>query len=75
MSREVVCRNELNEKNLHMCNYLEKPVDAIDCNTQACPTWNYGDWTKCDHNCKKHRKVRCQNASGRYIFCFLRIVL
>ncbi|XP_052903499.1 A disintegrin and metalloproteinase with thrombospondin motifs 9 [Anopheles moucheti] len=41
-----------------------KPPTQINCANFRCPTWNFGQWSKCNNECKRSRQVLCQDHRG-----------
>ncbi|XP_035895635.1 A disintegrin and metalloproteinase with thrombospondin motifs 9 isoform X4 [Anopheles stephensi] len=42
-----------------------KPPTQINCANFRCPTWTFGQWSKCNHECKRSRQVLCQDHRGK----------
>uniref|UniRef100_A0A4Y0BQW4 GON domain-containing protein n=1 Tax=Anopheles funestus TaxID=62324 RepID=A0A4Y0BQW4_ANOFN len=41
-----------------------KPATQINCANFRCPTWTFGQWSKCNNECKRSRQVLCQDHRG-----------
>ncbi|XP_067932084.1 A disintegrin and metalloproteinase with thrombospondin motifs 9-like [Watersipora subatra] len=49
------------------CPKNTQPIRREECNTQSCPTWRTGGWTKCSSSCGysiQERMVVCQLSDG-----------
>jgi len=44
--RVVVCGDHLDENDPEhsVCDPRRRPADAVSCNTEPCPKWNFGGW-------------------------------
>uniref|UniRef100_A0A182PKP9 GON domain-containing protein n=1 Tax=Anopheles epiroticus TaxID=199890 RepID=A0A182PKP9_9DIPT len=42
-----------------------KPVTQINCANVRCPSWTFGQWSKCNDECIRSRQVLCQDHRGK----------
>lgn len=50
-----------------MCKLEDKPKYYEQCNSGACPKWEFGDWSPCSRKCGKgvqRRLVVCREING-----------
>uniref|UniRef100_A0A182Q5U7 Peptidase M12B domain-containing protein n=1 Tax=Anopheles farauti TaxID=69004 RepID=A0A182Q5U7_9DIPT len=45
--------------------YCPQPKPATQINSRSCPSWVFGQWTKCNDECKRSRQVVCQDHRNR----------
>ncbi|XP_062553913.1 A disintegrin and metalloproteinase with thrombospondin motifs 1 isoform X2 [Armigeres subalbatus] len=65
--RKVQCcykNNESSVVNDRHCSGIEKPVEHYICGGFPCPKWDHGQWTECNDDCKRYRKMQCIDHRG-----------
>jgi len=59
--RDIGCENEKGERlPRQMCSSRKRPTQQMPCERGQCPQWIAGDWTECNDQCQKTRKLYCK---------------